>query len=269
MLANSTDSPLDDIVFLARSHHRVTALDALADHPRTRDELRTLTGASPSTISRMVREFEDRHWIRRNGHRYEATSLGAFVASGMSDLLDRIETERKLRVAWKLLPIEECGITPEMVSDATVTVAEADDPYRPVNRFVSLLREAKRFRFVGSDVALLEPCKDVLRERIVDGMQAEIIDPPTVAQYILSTYREHCAESLVSGNLTVQLHDDLPQYGLSILDDRVGITGYDPDSGTVRLLIETTDPEVREWAKSTFDAYRREARPLTLEQPVR
>ena len=258
-------SPLDDVEFLARSEHRVTVLAALASRPRSRADLLETTGASASTIGRTLREFEERRWLSRDGHQFAATQLGAFVAAGMQELIERIETEQKLRDVWQWLPTEASGFTIEIGSGAVVTDAEADDPYAPVNRFVSLLRRTDRFRFAGYDVALLEPCKDELSRRIIDGMHTEIIDPPSVSRYILSTYREHCSEPLESGNLLVRLHDDLPSYGLGLFDDRIAVSGYDPDSGTVQVLLDTDAPRAREWAESTYESYRREARPLTLE----
>ncbi|WP_207591723.1 transcriptional regulator FilR1 domain-containing protein [Halomontanus rarus] len=268
MLSRNTRSPIDDIEFLARSDHRVTALVALAERPRSRADLQELTEASTSTIGRTLREFEHRRWIRRDGHQFEATQLGAFVASGMQDLIELIETEQTLRDVWQWLPPEASGFTLEMGTDAVVTEASIDDPYGPVNRFASLLRETDRFRFVGFDVALLEPCKDELSRRIVDGMDTEIIDPPSVARYIISTYSEHCAEPLESGHLTVRLHDDLPAYGVSLFDDRIGISGYNANSGTVQVFLDTDAPDAREWAESTYDSYRREARPLALETAI-
>ena len=265
MPSGITDSSIDDIAYLVRSEHRVSTLAALTVRPRSRSELWEMAGVSSSTMRRTLTEFEKRHWIRRNGYQYEVTQMGGFIASAVTELIERVETERRLRDVWHWLPGEESGFTVEMCSDAVVTVAEADDPYRPVNRFVSLLRETDRFRFVGFDIALLEPCRDELSRRIVDGMRTEIIDPPSVARYILSTYPEHCSEPLESGNLTVRLHDDLPPYGVSIFADRVGISGYDSDSGTVRVLVDTDAPEVREWAEATYESYRREARPLALE----
>ncbi|MDL5362631.1 winged helix-turn-helix domain-containing protein [Halalkalicoccus sp. NIPERK01] len=261
-------SATDDVAFLTRSAHRIVALDALADRPRDRRELRALTGVSASTVCRTLREFEARRWIRKDGHRHEATQLGAFVARGTVELIERIETERRLRDVWPLLSIEEDDLGIEALADAVVTVAAADDPYRPVNRFVSLLRETERFRFAGPELALLEPCRDELRRRIVDGMATEIVDPPSAARHVLSTYPEHCADPLESGNLAVLVCDGLPAYGLCLLDDRVGISGYDPDSGTVRALIDTDAPAVREWAESTYDSYRRRARPLAVETAV-
>lgn len=262
------DSPIDDIAYLARSEHRVPTLVALTDRPRSRSELWELTGVSSSTIRRTLREFEDRCWIRRNGYQYEATQLGAAIADAMEELIDRVETEQTVRDIWHWLPDEESGFTIEMCVDATVTVAEPSDPYAPVNRFESLLQDKTTFRFVGSDVALFEPCKDVLRQQIVDGMETEIIDPPSVARYILSTYPDHCATPLESGNLTVLVHDELPRYGIGFFDDRIAISCYERDSGAVRVLIDTDVPAAREWAESTYATYRAEARPLTLEPPV-
>ncbi|ELY58652.1 helix-turn-helix transcriptional regulator [Natronolimnohabitans innermongolicus] len=268
MASCKTESPLADLEFLVRSDHRVTALEALAERPRSRADLRELTGASSSTVGRLLREFEARQWIVRDGPRYESTALGAFVAAGLRELLDRIETERKLRDVWEWLPDEASAITVEMGADAVVTVAETDDPYGPINRFAALLRTADRFRFVGSDLGLLEPCKDDLRDRILAGMEAVIVDPPAVARHIQSRYGDHCAGPIASGNLEVLVHDELPACGIGIVDRRVAIACYNPTSGTVRALIDTDAPAAREWAEATFDAYRREARPFALGTPA-
>lgn len=252
-----TGSPIEDISYLTRSEHRAPALIALAVRPRSRSELVEETGVSSSTIRRTIGEFEDRGWVRKTGYQYEATQLGAFVATAMADLLERVETERKLRDVWEWLPGQESDFTIDMCADAVVTVADADDPYRPVNRFRSLLEGTDSFRFTGFDVALLEPCKDDLCERILEGMEAELINPPRVATYIRSNCPELFSEALESGNLSVRLHDDLPTYGVGLFDDRIAISAYDPDSVTVRVLIDTDDPEAREWARSIYDDHRR------------
>lgn len=261
-------SPLDAIEYLVRSDHRVTALAALARRPQSRADLLEITGVSQSTIGRTLRALEDRRWIRRDGRHYEATRLGAFVVAGVEELIDRLETEQTLRDVWQWLPTEASGFTVEMWADAVVTTAESNDPYRPVNRFLSLLGETDQFRFVGFDLALLEPCMDDLCQRILEGMRTEIIDPPDVVEYIRSTYPKRSTEALESGNLTVRVHDDLPPYGVGILDDHVAVSGYDSASGTVRVLIDTDAPEAREWAESIYRSYRREIPTLTIETPV-
>ncbi|MDS0258295.1 MarR family transcriptional regulator [Haloarcula sp. S1CR25-12] len=267
MDASATSSPLDDVEYLARSAHRVTALTALTKRPRSRDELLSLTGVSPSTMRRTLRAFEERRWVHRRDGRYEATELGAFVTAGLTQLLDRLETERLLRDTWELLPTEERGFTVGMWSDAVVTTAASENPYRPVNRFLSLLGTADRFRLVGFDLAVLEPCLADICDRVIDGADAEIIEAPAVVESLRSTYPERSARALNSGNLVVRTHDDLPPYGFGVFGDRVAVTGYDAESGTVRVIIDTDAPEAREWVKSRFERYRQERSPLALESP--
>lgn len=257
-----------DVAYLTRSAHRVTILEALSEHPLRRYELLELTGVSRSTVGRTLREFEERRWVRRDGPRYETTQTGAFVATAMTELIERLEAERQLRDVWQYLPFESTELRLEMVTDAVVTVAEADDPYAPVNRFVSLLDGTDRLRFIGSELALFEPCRDAFRRQVVDGMRAEIIDPPDVSRHIRAVYPDHCAETIASGNLTVRLHDELPAYAIGLFDDRVAICGRDPTSGTVRVLVDTDSTAVRRWAASVYDAYRRESRPLELESAL-
>ena len=265
MLQSDIPTPLEDVAFLVRSAHRVAALEALAERPQRRAQIRERTGASSSTISRLLREFETRHWVMRDGAHYEATELGQFVATGLADLLTRIETERKLRDVWAWLPTEtdDDGITLEMVADAVVTTAKASDPYGPLHRFESLLTDTDRFRFVGSDLALLEPCRDLFRKRVLGGMSAEIIDPPHAVQHIRSTYPDHCAGPLESDSLTILVHDTPPPYGVSLFDERIGISCHHPENGTIQAFLDTDSADARRWAETTYDTYRREARPLT------
>lgn len=265
---DTADSPIDDIAYLSRSTHRVPMLAAMAARPRSRSELWELTGVSSSTVRRTLREFEDRNWIRREGYQYEATEPGAFVASAMEELIERIESERTLRDIWDWFPDEMSGFAIEACSDGVVTVADSDDPYAPVNRFESLLRTTSEFRFVGSDIALLEPCKDVVRQRIVDGMATEIVDPPSAANYILSSYSQHCGAALERDSFTVLVHEELPGYGIGLFDDRIAVSCYEQDSGTVRVLIDTDVPAARTWAESTYERYHRDARPLDFERRI-
>jgi len=268
MVESDMDGPIDDIAYLTRSEHRGPTLIALTVRPRSRSELWELTGVSESTIRRTLREFEDRDWVHRDGYQYEATQLGAFVASGMAEFIDRVKTERKLRNVWQLLPDEESGFTIDMCSDATVTVADPEDPSRPITRFCTLVEKTDRLRFTGLDVAMLDSCKTELCQRIVDGMETELINPPRVANYIRSNCPDLFSEALESGNLDVRLHDELPPFGVSIFDDRIAITGYDHESVMVRVLVDTDAADAREWAESTFISHRRKTPILPIENDL-
>jgi len=255
-------SPLGDVAYLTRSAHRVRTLDALVERPRSRAELCELTGVSSSTVQRTLNELEARSWVQREGNRYVATRLGEAIATGMSELLARVETERKLRDVSHCLPDVAVELALDPDSEATVTVAAYDAPYRPVNRFRAMLEETDQFRFLGVDIVLLEPCREEFRERVLDGMEAEIVNPTAAARYIFSTYPEICFELAECDNMTGHLHDDVPPYGISLFDDRIAVNGYEPDSGGVTVLIDTESTAAREWAESVYADYRSEARPL-------
>lgn len=218
-----------------------------------------MTGVSQSTMGRLLRELENRNWIRRVGPYHEATEPGAFVALGIRELVARVETERELRDVWPFLPGEGCGFEMEMCADAVVTVATPDDPYRPVNRFVSLLEDTDRLRFAGFDVSLLAPCADEFRRALEAGVEAELIEPSGTAAPIVECYPEQSVGTLADGTLSVWMHDDLPTYGVGLFDARVAISGCHPDSGAVAVLVDTGNPGARAWAVSLYESYRREA----------
>jgi len=262
------DSPIDDIAYLARSEHRVSTLVALMERPRSRSELCELTGVSSSTIRRTLNEFEDRNWIRKDGYQFVVTMLGEHIAIGMEQLLARVDIERKLRDVEHLLPNDVLEFAMETSSETTVTMAAHDTPYRPLGRFRSLLQTADEFRFLGVDIALLEPCREEFRQRVLDGMQAEIINPPAAARYVISTYPELCADILESGNLTPLVSDNLAPYGLSFFDDRIAVNDYDPDTTRVSVLIDTDAPQAHEWAESVYTRYKADARPLEYQQMI-
>ncbi|WP_226008232.1 helix-turn-helix transcriptional regulator [Natrinema salinisoli] len=267
-MVHNKDSPIVDIAYLARAEHRVPTLVALTKRPRSRSELCELAGVSSSTIRRTLDEFDDRFWIRKDGYQYVATRLGEAIASGMEDLIERVETERKLRHVWHWLPDAISEFPVEMWSELTITVAEPDAPYRPVKRFELLLRETTTLRFLRPEVALMDLCFDVLYQLIDEGVDMTLIDRPECHMYFISTYPDRSSEMIQQDNFTVLEHDDLPLYGIGLLDDSVTISCYEKNSGTVHALIDTDAPAVREWAKSVYETYRAGARPVELQQSV-
>jgi predicted transcriptional regulator len=263
------DSPIRDISYLARSEHRVPALVALTERPRSRAELCELTGVSSSTIRRTLDEFEDRIWIERDGSRYTATALGEVVATGIEALVERVETERELRAVWHHLPAAIATFSVDTWAALTVTLADPDAPYRPVKRFESLLADVDELRLIRPEIALMEPCFDVLGELLDDGADVVLVARPDSHAYFRSTYPDRSAAMMDRDCFTVLEHDDLPPYGTGLLDDHVTISCYVADSGMVRALVDTTDAPVREWAASVCEAYVADATPLDPASPPR
>ncbi|MFD1644191.1 helix-turn-helix transcriptional regulator [Haloarchaeobius litoreus] len=258
----SDDGSVGDVAYLARSPHRIPTLVLLTERPRSRSELCELVNVSSSTIRRTMGEFEDRLWVRKDGYKYVATRLGEAVAEGVDELLDRLGTERKLRDVWHWLPDEVTALPVESWSELTVTVAGPDCPYQPVNRFESLLGATDTLRCIRPEVALMEPCFDLLCRLVDDGLDVTIIDRLNCHTYFYSTYPERSTELLERENFSVLEHDELPPYGTTLLDDRVAISCYERESGTVQALIDTAHPAVREWAREVYERHSADARPF-------
>lgn len=259
------DPPIEDVAFLARSAHRVAVLEALADGPRGRDDLRVETGASDPTIGRVLGDFEARGWTRRDGRAYALTQPGAFVADHFGTLLAQMDTERRLRDVWRMLPGELDGFTLDLVADGVVTTVEPGDPYAPANRCASFYPKTDRVR--GFDAALTAPHNfETLSELITEGLEAEFVIPSDVSRNLRASYPEADGAMASSDNLTTWWNDALPLCRVIVFDDRVGVGGYDPDSGVLAVYVDSGSPELREWAVATFERFRREARPSVEER---
>lgn len=255
---------LDEIEFLARSDHRVEVLDALAEQPCDRNDLRAATGASSPTVGRILGAFEDRCWVVRGGRTYELTPLGEFVAERFTDLRDAMEMEQNLRDVWQWLPREMRGFTVDLFADAVVSYPGPGYPYQPVERLTQLIEGTDRLRGFDS-IVFKSSNNEAVCQAVLDGMELEYVYSPTALEATVAWDPEQVMEAATRENCTVLVHDDLPdgnRCGLGIVDDRAGICCHDAETGALTAVIDTGAPEAREWAVSVFERYRREARPV-------
>ena len=262
------NAALDDVEFLVGSAHRVAVLDALAEAASDRDELRSRTGASAPTLSRVLSDFEERNWVEREGKTYRLTGLGEFVAGRLADFLEAMGVERELRDVWPWLPHEFDGFDVELFTDVTVTRPSPGYPNEPVERRIELITETSTWRGVG--VAMLGlPTLERSFERFLDEhdeFHCEYIYPPDVFEELLSWGdRESIVDAAAGDSYTVMLHEALPlddRFEISLFDDRVTICCYDHETGALQALVETTSDDARTWAETYYERFRAEARPL-------
>jgi len=256
------DPAIEEIEFLARSNHRVGVIEELTDGPRDRRELRDATGASSPTMGRILTDFEERRWVVRDGPTYELTQLGEFVADRFLSLRDAMRTERKLRDVWQWLPREMEGFSVDLFADAVVSCPGPGYPYEPVERLSQLIEGADRMRGFDS-IVYKSVNNEAVCEAVLGGMELEFVYSPTALEGTFAWNPERVAEAAACENCTVYVHDALPdgdRCGLGIVDDRAGICCHDPDTGALVAIIDTDAPEAREWAISTFERVRQEAK---------
>ena len=258
------DTRLDDIEFLVSSSHRVGVLDTLTNRPSDRDDLRSATGASSPTMGRILTDFQDRHWIERDGKTYQLTTLGEFVADQFETFRDAMEYQRQLREVWPWLPHELQQFNIEMFTDVVISQPGPGFPYKPIERLTELITATQTVR--GFGMTLLKSGNlELFFDQLRYGLECEYIYPPMVFEELLSWDEETVAAMTNRTNYTVMLHDDLPlddRCGICIFDDRVCICCYDQETGTLQSLIDTESDEMRAWAESYYEQFRDEAQSL-------
>jgi predicted transcriptional regulator len=255
---------LEEVDFLASSTHRAGVMEALAERACDRHDLREATGASSPTIGRVLADFEERHWIERDGRWYRLTGLGEFVAEQLAAFVDAMALERRLRDVSPWLPYGLDGFRVGLLADAVVSYPGPSYPYEPMERNRDLIDDTETIRGFGM-VLLKASVLEHYFERVFDGLTVTMIYPPAVFDSIYAWNPELVADAAELDTHDVYIHDDLPNSewcGICLTDDHLSVCCYEPDSGMIRSLVDTDAPRAYEWGESVVGRYRSDATPL-------
>ena len=241
---------------------RAPALAALREQPLDRRDLEEFLGVSKPTVHRLARTLDEMDLVERTNGLFVLTELGEVVADVIAEFTRNVETAYRLTPLLETIQDRHPAFDVAAFADATVTTAKPSGPYRPVQRYCSLIEETRVLR--GFDTTTLSPQHiDAVHRRVCDGMETELVYPPAVATHLLSTYPERMAEMIESGYLDFRVHTDV-SYGLVLFDDRVGIGSYCKTTGALQAFIDTDVANVREWAETIYDAHWTEAEPFEM-----
>lgn len=236
---------------------RAPALAALREQPLDRRDLEESLGVSKPTVHRLVRTLNKMDLVKRTNGVFVLTRLGEIVADVTAEFTRNVETAYRLTPFLEIIQDQYPGFDVAAFEDAIVTTAEPSNPYRPVQRYCSLVEETRDLR--AFDATMLSPQHiDAIYSRVCDGMETQLICPPAVAAHLLSTYPDRMAKIGESDYLDVRVHADI-SHGLVLFDERVGIGSYCQTTGALQAFIDTDEPNAREWAETIYDAYWTEA----------
>jgi predicted transcriptional regulator len=259
------ESALEEIEFLALSANRVDVLSRLAEGRHTRNELAEETGASQATLGRILRDFEERSWIRRDERAYVATATGRLVALGFTDLQAILETEMRLREVIDYLPTHAMDVDLRRLADATITLPSQMRPNAPLSRLLELLEDGEEVRtfshaFNEQTLTIVEERTDAGDQRFGGVFSRSAID----ALAGESSLRNRLRTLLESDRAELRVRDEGVPIAAMIVDDTVYLLLRD-ENGVLQASIDTDDPAVRSWARDTYDHYRRTAQPLNAD----
>ncbi len=257
------EETLADIEFLALSPNRVSVLSSLADGRHTRSALAEITGASQATLGRILGDFEDRNWVRRESGGYVATATGCLVAEGFEDLISVVETERELRDVVTYLPTDAMGFDVRCLADATIVTPTQTRPNAPLQRLLTLMADADSVTAFSH--ALNDQSLSVVADRAGDlefeaVLTRGAVDALTGDERLRDTLRS----VVTSGTASINVYDGEIPVAVTIADDVVNILARD-GRGVVQASVDTDHEDVREWAQRRFEHYRVQSTPLTAD----
>ena len=238
---------------------RLPAFEAFDGSSLGKHELAESVSVSRPTAHRIIESFEQADLIERRNGTYELTPYGEAVGDIVRTYRDEIVSVNSLKSLINSLP-DDVGFDYRLFSDAVVTEASYDNPFRPMNRFIELFEEATRIQ--GFNKSFLEPMYiDVAYEQIEAGMESDIIYEPNVIDLVVSEYPNIAQKAFENGHVTAAVHDDLP-LAMAIFDGRIGLGVHAESMGTPIAWVDTDNPEAIAWGEALFERYKTESTPL-------
>jgi len=235
-------------------------LEALREAPLDRPEIEARLDVSRATSHRLTQWLDQRGYVEKVDGRFRLTGRGEAVADEVLRFEANVRTVERLAPLLDRICDDHQEFVVEPFVDATVTVAGPDDPHRPVERVLTLLRESETFRGFNT-TPMVPPVLGEFHRRLFADVDAELVYLPSTAETLFETYPERARAAVERGHLTVRTRDAFP-YGLALFDDRVGIGGYDEETGALQVFVDTASPIAREWAERVYESIKAGSDPL-------
>lgn len=257
------DEPFDAMSYVLRSRNRFAILEAVSERPRERSALVEATGSSRVTVSRIVRDFEEREWVTTDGREYAATVRGRALASAIRGALEELAGVDRVAPLLPEFPLEDADLPRGALATAAVTIPNAAQPLRPTQRLTELgtTADVARMYAVGMTVEATEAHLELVR----DGDQdLELFVTEHAVEMALETpeVREPLA-ALVATDALVAVCDPDPTFPFVARFDDHAVLAATTESGTIAGIVEWATDEMTAWVDDRLDAHRAASEPLT------
>jgi predicted transcriptional regulator len=260
-MSTHNSSVTDAIRFLANSTNSVRVFEALTEGPTTSRDLAERTGASRSTVLRILDRGDARGWVYSEGSRYGITDVGRAMVEEFVTYRERVEGVQHLGEAFNALPDPAHSLDYRHLRGAEVTFRTETNPFARFDRGLNHIREANTCRWVSSAAPLeyVNVVVDCVEQR---GLTVEGV----IGNDLVETLRDdpERAEPWHAVADRVYVYDGHLPVSIEIVDETVllWLTPKRDDRWDGAALLENDHPAVRAWAESLYEEYRREAEPL-------
>lgn len=234
-------------------------LEVLVKEPLDRHEIEERLGVSRATSHRLTRWLDERGLVEKEDGKFILTGKGEVIAEEILRFEANVRTVQRLAPLLDAICENHREFVIEPFANATVTTPDPANPYRPVDRFVELASESATLR--GFNTTAMAPLSnEAFYEHLLEETETELIYPKEAIEGLFVAFPDQATAAIDSDRLLLQVRDRLP-YGLAIFDDRVGIGGYDEETGILRVFVDTNAVIAREWAEEVYETYKTESDP--------
>ncbi len=257
--SSNTESVLDAIQFFADSANSVRVFEALTAGPTRSRALAEETGASRSTVARILDAGESRGWITSEGSQYELTEVGEIMIAEFRAYLLTVEGVQHLGDAIEWLPAPVHSLDYRHFRTAEIITPKTPTPSRPYDHVAEKIRNTDEVRSLV-EVTLpryVTLISEQVDERQLDAelvIEANWLEALPAESEQLPLLRARAARDSIwsyDGDIPLNMH---------LFDDSVAIwLGEErDDERVVRGLLVTEAPAVVSWAEGLYEDYREE-----------
>ncbi|OVE83879.1 helix-turn-helix transcriptional regulator [Natronolimnobius baerhuensis] len=237
---------------LFASSHRLALLRELRSNPADTKTLTDTLSISRVTVQRHLNHCTEHGWIRKVDGQYELTPVGERVCDATTTYLEELAVLEEHSAVIDCLASIDDSFDPLLLSDATVSVAEPNDPHEPIYHYRNAITGTTTDTIRGILPIFSELLIEVHRDLLDNGVETELIAPRPVLEAAPPPIEE-----LPSPIFDVYMLEDTLEFGVTLTDERAFVGTY--DAGTFVACIESTAPAFRDWADEIYERYRTQA----------
>lgn len=241
---------------------RLPVLAACRDDPLDRRRLSEVADLSRTTAYRATTDLAERGLLEETGAGYRTTPRGRALLAATEEFRTGLATVEGLAPLFDVVSHPELLEHAHLLTDPTVIVADATNPYRVVERVLERYEATERSRGTitnptageAIDTALPELGEKEHIERILTASALEAHDTIAGEQFRAATERE--------GLSLLTAADEAVPFTFAIDDEDVTVVGHDPTTGLPTVHVASANPAARDWLERVYGRCRGAAEPV-------
>ena len=254
------DVAFGDIQFLTGSPQRRRVLQRLCDEPARPHELCADIDVTRTTIQRILAGFRERQWVVKHDGDYRATVTGRRICRQYRRLFAETRRAREFGpLAAHLGPVAD-DLPIDALERGQLTVSNEGRPLAALSRFTEWFRAVEGHMSAITPV-VAQPFNDIGVELLESGTAIEMIIDRTVLEQSRVRYESEWDLAVDHDRVDIYVHESPLSVGLALDDERCCLIAYDEENN-LRAMLESTDPELYEWTRATYEQYRERSVPL-------